>query len=245
MENSSVAQSQAVWGHLELIRAVTFRNLNTSIRRPNYPRGRHFEQDSCLRRFGRVSWQHCYPHHPPLAENFLTKIVADLGGIPSPLWKVRHFESRQSSTTRDKNGVCAPKKDYKWTKMFNGIHHPPISLNMTDSSSLIACCPGDRQVGDVRQAKSECCDSLYCQPYFQLNGYEWNTENFLLDSLYSPLQSKATLIYELYITNLASTFVSTNPFSSTEQNLQPKKTTKAWLGNTKLSLSHSWTPSSI
>ena len=82
MENSSVAQSQAVWGHLELIRAVTFRNLNTSIRRPNYPRGRHFEQDSCLRRFGRVSWQHC----GPLAENFLTKKVAELGVSP-PLYE--------------------------------------------------------------------------------------------------------------------------------------------------------------
>ena len=37
MENSS-AQSQAVWGHLELIRAVTFRNLTTSFRRLNYPK---------------------------------------------------------------------------------------------------------------------------------------------------------------------------------------------------------------
>ena len=60
-------------------------------------------------------------------------------------------------------------------------------------------------------------------------------ELFIGLSLSPLLQSKATLISELYITNLASSFVSTNPFSSTELNLQPKKSTKARLGNTKLS----------
>ena len=68
-------------------------------------------------------------------------------------------------------------------------------------------------------------------------------ELFIGLSLSPLLQSKATLISELYITNLASSFVSTNPFSSTELNLQPKKSTKARLGNTKLS--HSWAPSSV
>ena len=86
MENSSVAQSQAVWGHLELIRAVTFRNLNNSFRHPNYPKGGHFEQDSCLCRFGRVSWQHCYPHHPPLAETFLPRKWPNWG-ISPPLYE--------------------------------------------------------------------------------------------------------------------------------------------------------------
>ena len=63
--------------------------------------------------------------------------------------------------------------------------------------------------------------------------------SWLLDSFFSPLQSKAIFISEIYIFDLASDFKSTDTFSSTEPG---KKNTKEEsyimkIRQTKLSLS--------